>query len=133
MDNIRLQFPELSNLSERIMNEVCEEVKMYELNAMYVLFDLQQSYRLCWIIQMTRRCTKMLLKYESIAIIQLYETGMLKESEYSHILELIENKLFSLEYGNIKMLENQKKKLENPFDLITYFQLLSPGPFRIQI
>jgi hypothetical protein len=125
MDNIRLQFPELSNLSERIMNEVCEEVKMYELNAMYVLFDLQQSYRLCWIIQMTRRCAQMLLKYESIAIIQLYETGMLEENEYSHILELIENKLFSLEYGNIPMPENQKKIIENPFDLISYFQILS--------
>jgi hypothetical protein len=126
MDNIRFQFPELSNINEQIMNEVCEEVKMYQLNVVHILLDLQQSYRNCWITQMTRRCAKMLLKYESIAIIQLYETGMLKESEYSHILELIENKLFSLEYGNIKMPENQKKMLENPFDLISYFQPFSP-------
>ncbi|UJR38765.1 hypothetical protein I4U23_031430 [Adineta vaga] len=125
MDNIRLHFPELSNLNERIMNEVCEEVKMYELNAMHILLDLQQSYRLCWIILMTRRCAQMLLKYESIAIIQLYETGMLAENEYSHILELIQDKLFTLEYGNIKMPENQKKIIENSFDLIPYFQLLS--------
>ena len=53
---------------------------------------------------MTRRCAQMLLKYESIAIIQLYETGMLEENEYSHILELIENKLFSLE-----LIEQHKK------------------------
>ncbi|CAF1492651.1 unnamed protein product [Adineta steineri] len=124
LDNIRLQFPELSNLNERIMNEVCEEVKMYQLNAMHILLDLQQSYRSCWIIQMTRRCAKMLLKYESVAIIQLYETGMLAENEYSHILELIENKLFSLEYGNIKMLKNQKKLFENSFDLLSFFRNL---------
>lgn len=126
MDNIRLQFPELAYLNERIMNDVCEEVKMYQMNALHILLDLQQSYRLCWIIQMTRRCAQMLLKYESIAIIQLYETGMLEENEYSHILELIENKLFTLEYGNVKMLQNDKKILENPFDLIPYFESLSP-------
>lgn len=125
IDNIRFNFPELSNLNERIMNEVCDEVKIYQTNAMYILLDLQQSYRLCWIIQMTRRCAQMLLKYESIAIIQLYETGMLEENEYSHILELIENKLFTLEYGDIQMPENQKKTLEDPFDLISYFQKLS--------
>ncbi|CAF4511444.1 unnamed protein product [Rotaria socialis] len=125
LDNIRVEFPELSNIHGRLMREVCDEVKMYQLNAMHVLLDLQQSYRLCWTIQMTRRCAQMLLKYESVAIIQLYETGMLEEKEYSHILELIENKLFSLEYGNIQMSENQKKRLENPFDLIPYFQLFS--------
>jgi hypothetical protein len=127
MDNIRLRFPELSSLNEQIMNEVCNEVKMYQLNAMNILLDLQQSYRVCWIIQMTRRCAQMLLKYESVAIIQLYETGMLEENEYSHILELIENKLFTLEYGNIKMSENQKKTIENSFDFIPYFQPLSPA------
>ncbi|CAF3343508.1 unnamed protein product [Rotaria sp. Silwood2] len=89
MDNIRLQFPELSNINERIMKEVCEEVKIYQLNAMHILLDLQQSYPLCWTMQMTRRCAQMLLKYESVAIIQLYEPGMLEENEYSHILELI--------------------------------------------
>ncbi|CAF1413597.1 unnamed protein product, partial [Adineta steineri] len=126
MDNIRLNFPELANINERIMNEVCKEVKMYQLNAMHILLDLQQSYRLCWILQMTRRCAQMLLKYESVAIIQLYETGMLEENEYSHILELIENKLFALEYGNVKLLQNQKRILENPFDFIPYFKSLSP-------
>jgi hypothetical protein len=127
MDNIQLQFPELANLNERIMNEVCEEVRMSQLNALYILLDLQQSYRLCWIIQMTRRCAQMLLKYESVAIIQLYESGMLEENEYSHILELIENKLYALEYGNVKMLQSHKKILENPFDLIPYFESLSPN------
>ncbi|UJR17821.1 hypothetical protein I4U23_004720 [Adineta vaga] len=125
LDNIRLQFPELCNLNERIMSEVCEEVKMYQLNAMYILLDLKQSYRLCWIIQMTRRCAQMLLKYESITIIQLYETGILAENEYSHILELIEKKLFNLEYGNIQMFGNRKKILEKPLDLLSYFQELS--------
>ena len=108
------------------MNEVYEEVKMYQFNAMHILLDLQQSYRICWTIQMTRRCAQMLLKYESIAIIQLYETGMLEEKEYAHILELIENKLFSLEYGNVKMMNKEKKTLQNPFELISFFQSLSP-------
>lgn len=99
---------------------------MYQLNAMHVLLDLQQSYRVCWTIKMTRRCAQMLLKYESIAIIQLYETGMLEENEYLHILELIETKLFHLEYGHVKMMNKQKKILENSFDLIPFFQLLSP-------
>ena len=126
MDNIRCQFPELSNMNERIMTEVCNEVKLYQLNALHILRDLQQSYRLCWTAQMTRRCAQMLLKYESIAIIQLYETGMLEENEYSHILKLIESKLFSLEYGNVKMPENQKRMLKNSFDLIPYFESFSP-------
>ncbi|CAF3518594.1 unnamed protein product [Rotaria sp. Silwood1] len=125
LDNIRSQFPELSNINGTIMNEVCEEVKMYQILAMHVILDLQQSYPLCWTIQMTRRCAQMLLKYESIAIIQLYETGMLEENEYSHILELIENKLFTLEYGRIQMPENKKKMLEDPFGLISYFEPLS--------
>ena len=92
---------------------------------MHILFDLQQSYRLCWTIEMTRRCAQMLLKYESVEIIQLYETGMLEENEYTHILE-IEKKLVFLEYGNIQMDKNQTKTLENPFDLIHFFQSLSP-------
>ena len=107
------------------MTEVCDEVKMYQVNAMHILLDLQKSYRLCWSIQMTRRCAQMLLKYESIAIIQLYETGMLEENEYTHILELIEEKLFLLEFGKIKVPKYQKKTLENPFTLIPYFQSLS--------
>jgi hypothetical protein len=107
------------------MNEVCEEVEMYQLNAMDILLDLQQSYRLCWITQMTRRCAQMILNYESIAIIELYESGMLEENGYSHILKLIEKKIFSLDYGDIKVPKNRKKILENPFDLVPYFQLLS--------
>ncbi|CAF1611772.1 unnamed protein product, partial [Adineta ricciae] len=87
LDNIRLEFPELSNLNERIMDGICDEVKTYQINAMYILFDL------CWFVQTTRRCAQILLKYESIAIIQLYETGILAD------IELIENKLFNLEYG----------------------------------
>ena len=130
MDNIRLQFPELSNLDEQIMNEVYEEVKMYQTNAVHILLDLQQSYRLCWTVQMTRRCAQMLLKYESVAIIQLYETGMLEENEYAHILELIEKKLYFLEYGNIQMPKGQVKILEDPFGLIPYFQSL---PIKDQI
>ncbi|CAF1677041.1 unnamed protein product, partial [Adineta ricciae] len=56
LDNIGLQFPELGNLNERIMDEICDEAKTYQINAMYILLDLKQSYRLCWIVQMTRRC-----------------------------------------------------------------------------
>ena len=125
IDNIRFQFPELANIDEPVLNEVCEEAKMYQQHALHVLFDLQQSYHLCWTIQMTKRCAQMLLKYESVAIIQLYETGMLGESEYSHILELIENKLFALEYGNIKMPVGRMKIIENGFDLLPIFQRLS--------
>ena len=112
-------------MNERVLKEVCDEVKLYQLNAMHILLDLQHSYRHCWIVHMTRRCAQMLLKYEAIAIIQLYETGMLEENEYSHILELIEKKLFSLEHGSIKMDDNRTKQHEDPIDLIPYFQLLS--------
>jgi len=125
MDSIQVIFPELTNIDREIMNEVCEEAKSYQLNAMHVLLDLQQSYSLCWMIQMTKRCAQMLLKYESVAIIQLYETGMLADSEYSHILELIEQKLFVLEYGNIKMPIGQKKVIRNPFNMLSLFQHLS--------
>ncbi|CAF1334918.1 unnamed protein product [Adineta ricciae] len=125
LDNIRLQFPELGNLNERIMDEICDEVKMYQINAMYILLDLKQSYRLCWIVQMTRRCAQMLLKYESIAIIQLYETGILADNEYSHVLKLIENKLFNLEYGKIRVFTNQKKGFEKAIHLLRYFRGLS--------
>ncbi|UJR09630.1 hypothetical protein I4U23_013864 [Adineta vaga] len=113
LDNIRLQFPELSNINEHIMMEVCDEVEMYQLNALHTLLDLQRSYPFCWTTQMTRRCAQMLLKYESVAIIQLYET------------ELIEKKLYILENENIKVVKNQTKKLKKSFDLIPYFQSLS--------
>ena len=115
-----MNFPELANLNEQMMNEVYKEVHKYQFSAMHILLDLQKSYRPCWILHMTRRCAQMLLKYESIAIIQLYETGMLEENEYSHILELIEKKLFTLEYGSVKMFNKGEKKLRKPFDLIPF-------------
>ena len=130
MDSIRLNFPELGNLNEQIMTEIYDEVQKYQLDAMHILLDLQKSYRNCWTLHMTRRCAQMLLKYESIAIIQLYETGMLEENEYSRILNLIESKLFALEYGRVKMFRNQKKKLEKPYDLIPFFQTLSDSEKR---
>ncbi|UJR34452.1 hypothetical protein I4U23_021859 [Adineta vaga] len=125
MDSIQLKFPELANIDREIMDEVCEEAKSYQINATHVLLDLKQSYPLCWMIQMTKRCAQMLLKYESIAIIQLYETGMLGDSEYSHILQLIEQKLFVLEYGNIKISTDRKKMITNSFDMLSLFQQLS--------
>ncbi len=107
------------------MNEVCQESKMYQLNAMRVLCDLQRSYELCWSIQMTKRCAQMLLKHESIAIIRLYETGMLDESEYSHIVKLIENKIFTLEYGTVQLPDDRNKAIEKAFDLLSLFRTLS--------
>ena len=127
IDTIQSEFPELSYMNESVLKEVNDEVKMYQLSARQILLDLQHSYQLCWITQMTRRCAQMLLKYESVAIVQLYETGMLEEHEYSHVLQLIEEKLFSLEYGSIKMPDNQMKRNENPFDLLSYFGSLSPN------
>ncbi len=102
-----------------------EESKMYQLNAMRVLNDLQRSYQLCWIVQMTKRCAQMLLKHESIGIIHLHETGMLNENEYSHICKLIENKIFTLEYGTIQLPADQKKAIEKAFDLLVLFKTLS--------
>ncbi|CAF5123212.1 unnamed protein product, partial [Rotaria magnacalcarata] len=43
----------------------------------------------------------MLLKYESVAIVQLYETDMLNENEYANILKLIQKKLFYLESDHV--------------------------------
>ncbi|CAF2827408.1 unnamed protein product [Rotaria sp. Silwood2] len=122
MDNIRVQFPELVNIDERIWNEVYQETHLYQHTAAYILLDLQESYRVCWRIQMTKRCAQMLLKYESTAVTQLYETGMLGEIEYSHILELIENKLFDLEFFRVKMPKGQPKAIENAFDLLVTFR-----------
>ncbi|CAF1118123.1 unnamed protein product [Adineta ricciae] len=92
--NIRLQFPELGNLNERIMDEICDGVKTYQINAMYILLVLKQSYRLCWIVQMTRRCAQMLLKYESIAIIQfnLLERNQRVTNAYLIIRDLVQHK-----------------------------------------
>ena len=122
IDNIRSQFPELSNLNERMMNELYDEVRLYQFQAEEILLDLKESYEICWKTQMTRRCAQMLLKYESVAIIQLYETGILDSKEYSHILQLIEKKLFTLEYGTIA----QRRFLHvDPFDALPYFQALT--------
>jgi len=125
MDNILLLFPELAKIDEGIMNEVLEESKMCQLNAMLTLNDLQRSYQLCWIVQMTKRCAQMLLKHESIDIIHLYETGMLDESEYLQIRQLIENKIFTLEYGSVQLPVGRKKAIEKAFDLLVLFKTLS--------
>jgi CRP-like cAMP-binding protein len=74
---------------------------------------------------MTKRCAQMLLKHESIGIIHLYETGMLDESEYLHIRQLIEKKIFTLEYGTIQLPAGQKKAIEKAFDLLVLFKTLS--------
>lgn len=124
MDNIRIQFPELVNINEHIWNEVCQETYLYQHIAAYILLDLQQSYKICWRIQMTKRCAQMLLKYESTAVTQLYETGILGETEYSHILELIEKKLFDLEFYRVKMPKGQLKAIENAFGLLPIFRSL---------
>jgi hypothetical protein len=55
MDNILLLFPELAKIDEEIMNEVYQELKMCQLNAMRVLYDLQRSYQLCWSVQMIKK------------------------------------------------------------------------------
>ena len=71
------------------MNELCDEVKLFQFQAEEILEDLKESYEVCWKMQMTRRCAQMLLKYESVLIIQLYETGILdsKESEDKELLK----------------------------------------------
>ena len=109
------------------MNEVSEESKMYQLNGMRVLNDIQRSYEMCWTAQITKRCAQILLKYESIAVIRLYETGMLDESEYSHICELIKDKIYDLEYGTIQLPADRKKSIEGPFDLLALFKTLPEG------
>jgi hypothetical protein len=67
---------------------------------------------------MTKRCAQMLLKYESKTIIELYET------EYSHILEFIEKKLFHLEFYRVRMPKGQLKAIKNAFDILSLFQSL---------
>lgn len=124
MDNIRLRFPEVAAIDERIWNEVCQQTQLYQINAAYILLDLQQSYRTCWRILMSKRCALMLLKYESTAINELYETGMLGETEYTRILDLIEKKLFRLEFYRVRMPRGQPKAIENAFDLLVLFQSL---------
>ncbi|CAF4357842.1 unnamed protein product, partial [Rotaria socialis] len=124
MDNIRKQFPELANIDKRIWNKVYKEIRFYHLTASYILLDLQKSYEACWRIHMTKRCAQMLLKYESKAITELYETGMLGHTVYLHILELIEKKSLNLEFYRVSMVKGHLKTIENPFDLLLLFRSL---------
>lgn len=122
MENIGVQFPEIASLNQNIWNEVYQETNFYHQMATCILADLQRSYRKCWRMHMTKRCAQMLLKYESTAIGELYKTGILDETERSHILDLIEEKLFELEFFRVKMPQGQLKAIENAFDLLTLFR-----------
>ncbi len=73
---------------------------------------------------MTKRSAQILLKYESKTITELYETGILGETEYSHILKLIEKKLFDLEFYRVRMPKGQLKAIKNAFDILSLFQSL---------
>ena len=101
LQSMLIKFPELAHIDNDIISNVLQEAKMLQLRASFVLHDLQHSYQHCWTMEMTKRCAQMLLKYESVAIVQLYETGMLNENEYTHVLQFIQKKLFHLEYGYI--------------------------------
>lgn len=124
IDDIQKKFPELVNIDERVWHDVCEEMHFYHFTATYILIDLQQSYEVCWRIHMTKRCAQMLLKYESKTITELYETGMLGNTVYSHILGLIEKKLFNLEFYRVQMPKGHLKSIKNAFDLLPFFQSL---------
>ena len=100
---------------------------MLQLRATLVLHDCQQSYKNCWTIEMTTRCAQMLLKYESVAIVELYETGMLNENEFTHILQFIQKKLFHLEYGHsidVPKIHLHREQ-DNPLDNLSLFNDLS--------
>lgn len=101
MENMLKKFPEFANIDSHLIGNVLDEAKMLQLRSSLVLQDLLQSYKNCWTMEMTKRCAQMLLKYESVTIVQLYETGMLNEHEYTHILKFIQKKLFELEYGYV--------------------------------
>lgn len=124
LDNIQTEFPELANIDERVWCQITHEMHLLHLTATYILLDLQQSYNICWRIHMTKRCAQMLLKYESNLVQELHETGILGETEHSHISELIERKLFQLEFHRVRLPEGQLKAIENPFDLLKLFQSL---------
>jgi predicted DNA-binding protein YlxM (UPF0122 family) len=124
MNNIQEKFPELASTDERIWREICQETNLYHLTATYILLDLQQSYEVCWRIHMTKRCAQILLKYESKSITELYETGMLGKSIYSNIIELIDKKLFDLEFYRVRMPKGRVKAIENAFDILPLFQSL---------
>jgi hypothetical protein len=74
---------------------------------------------------MTKRSAQILLKYESKTITELYETGILGETEYSHILKLIEKKLFDLEFYRVRIPKDHLKQIKNTFDLLLLFQSLT--------
>jgi len=73
---------------------------------------------------MTKQCAQMLLRYESKAITELYKTGILDETEYSHIFGLIEKKLFDLEFYRVRIPKGHLKPIKNAFDLLLLFQSL---------
>ena len=76
---------------------------------------------------MTKRCAQMLLKYQSVTIVQLYETGMLNENENNQILQFIQKKLFQLEYGVIMELPKIyfNREQDDPFNNLPLFMNLS--------
>ena len=127
MENMLIKFPEFINIDQHVINNILNEAKMLQLRAVLVLHDLQQSYKNCWTIEMTKRCAQMLLKYESVAIVELYETGMLNENEFTHILEFIQKKLFHLEYGHIIDVPkiHLHREQDNPLDNLSLFNDLS--------
>lgn len=125
MENIGNQFPEIAAIDPRIWNNVCQETNNYQQKAAYILFDLRESYRNCWQILMTKRCAQMLLKYELTAAIELNKTGMLTDTEHKHIVELIEQKIFDLEFFRLKLPRDRAKAIESSFDLLPMFRTLS--------
>ncbi|CAF1218069.1 unnamed protein product [Adineta steineri] len=127
METMLLKIPEFANIDNHIISHVLNDAKKLQIRASLVLQDLQYSYKKCWTIEMTKRCAQMLLKYESVAIVQLYETGMLNENEYTHILQLIQKKLFHLEYSHIMSIPKIDLHVEqdNQFNDLSLFSNLS--------
>ncbi|CAF4540558.1 unnamed protein product, partial [Rotaria sp. Silwood1] len=123
LENMLTKFPEFANIDNDVMNSVLNEARMLQVRASLVLHDLQHSYKKCWAIEMTKRCAQMLLKHESVAIVQLYETGMLNENEYAHILKLIQKKLFHLEYSHLMGIPkiHLNREQDNPFNYLSLF------------
>lgn len=124
LNNIGIHFPELASINEKVWRDVYQEIHYYYLRATYILVDLQQSYEVCWRIHMTKRCAQILLKYESKAVVELYETGILGEAEHSHILRSIEKKQHNLEFYRVRMPKYYVKEIENSLDLLELFRSL---------
>jgi len=122
-----IKFPEFANIDNQIISNVLNEAKMLQLRASLILHDLQHSYKSCWTIEMTKRCAQMLLKYESVSIVQLYETGMLNENEYTQILRFIQKKLFHLEDSYIMGIPkiHFNREQDSPFNNLPLFASLS--------